>query len=76
MYIDVIHNLMHNIHMAVSYYTHNGLVYISRTPNTYSKHIIKISGKMLVVWTSGKISHHVDLEVSRTTQTFVYIVII
>jgi hypothetical protein len=24
MYIDVIHNLMHNAHMAVSYYTHNG----------------------------------------------------
>ena len=25
MYIDVIHNLMHNTHMAVSYYTHNDL---------------------------------------------------
>ena len=24
MYIDVIHNLMHNTHTAVSYYTHNG----------------------------------------------------
>ena len=25
MYIDVIHNVMHNTHMAVSYYTHNNL---------------------------------------------------
>ena len=24
MYIDVIHNLMHNTYMAVSHYTHNG----------------------------------------------------
>ncbi len=53
LYIDVIHNLMHNTHMAVSYYTHNGLVYISHTPNTYSEHMIKTSGTMPADKTSG-----------------------
>jgi hypothetical protein len=60
MYIDVMHNLMHNAHMAVSYYTH----------------MSKTSGTMLADRTSGTMLYHVDLEVSRTTQTFVYSVII
>ena len=31
MYIDVIHNLMHNNHMAVSYYTYKDSLYFAYT---------------------------------------------
>ena len=65
--------IVRNVHECI--YTQR-LVYISHTPNTYSKHMSKTSGTMLADWTSGTILHHVDLEVSRTTQTFVYSVII